>query len=334
MKVKRVAGKPIIRTISLVIIIVALAGCVKFPPYESPEDNIQLRKDTTALALTNILSPDSIGVTIKWLQAMGTRFALADNHRTVALNIRNKFIKMGYFNSRLDSFPVTKTYNSHVYTTMQYNVIAELRGSRYPDSVIIIGAHYDAIVSSGDPFISTPGANDNASGTAAMIEIARVMKKKDYRPLSSVQFVAFGAEEMGLLGSYSYSSRIEQMGMPVKLMINNDMIANVASLNPLTWKVKIISYDNSADILEKSKSMCSRYTNISYVNDNEYYNRSDSYPFFLKGCKAVFFMANSTDTYYHTPDDRYINCNFEFCKEVAGLSCALMVWCDTHEKLK
>ena len=228
-------------------------------------------------------------------------------------------------------FRDTKTYKSVVYSTTQYNVIAELRGSRYPDSLIILGAHYDATNTTGDPFIIAPGADDNASGIAAMLEIARVMKKKDYRPLSSVQFVAFGAEETGLRGSFNYSSKLEPWGRAVKLMINNDMISYVSGLNPLTWKVNIISYSNAKDVLNRSKLLCSRYTSINYVNDTTNYNRSDSYPFFLKGYKSVFFMSNSAYPFYHTSADTYLNCNFDFCTEVTALTCALLVWSDTHE---
>ena len=325
------AGKNFIKTIYIVVITVTLASCVKYPPYEFPEDKIELQRDATTLSLNEILSSDSIENSIRWLQSMGTRFALADNHRSVAVRIRDKFIKMGYSDTRLDSFPDTKTYKSVVYSTTQYNVIAELRGSRYPDSLIILGAHYDATNTTGDPFIIAPGADDNASGIAAMLEIARVMKKKDYRPLSSVQFVAFGAEETGLRGSFNYSSKLEPWGRAVKLMINNDMISYVSGLNPLTWKVNIISYSNAKDVLNRSKLLCSRYTSINYVNDTTNYNRSDSYPFFLKGYKSVFFMSNSAYPFYHTSADTYLNCNFDFCTEVTALTCALLVWSDTHE---
>jgi Zn-dependent M28 family amino/carboxypeptidase len=196
---------------------------------------------------------------------------------------------------------------------------------------MIIGAHYDAMVGPEDPFIRTPGADDNASGTAAMMEIARVMRMKNYRPLSSIQFIAFGAEELGLLGSYDYAGRIGPSGRFVKLMINNDMIGYVSSSNPVNWKVNIINYSNATELLEKSRSMCNLYTDIKYTNDNTDYNRSDSYAFFLNNYKAVFFISGSLSLYYHTLNDTYLICNFDFCREVAALSCALLVWSDTHE---
>jgi hypothetical protein len=326
-----VVRKSLTGTIFLAIISVALVTCVKYPPYDISEDPVERRNDTTSLSLISLMKADSIKKTVQWLQSMGTRFALADNHKAVAVRIRDKFIKMGYTDSRLDSFWITKTWNSQEYSMYQYNVIAELRGSRYSDSVMIVGAHYDATVSSGDPFVSTPGADDNGSGVASIIEIARVMKKNNYHPLSCINFVAFGAEEIGLMGSYDYAGKTGYPGRLVKIMINNDMIAYAASSNTSTWKVNIVSYENSQDLRDRAKSLCIRYTGINYTNDNTYFNRSDSYPFFLRDCKTIFFISSDTYAYYHTLNDISTNCNFDFCTEVTRLSCALLVWSDTPE---
>ena len=81
------------------------------------------------------------------------------------------------------------------------------------------------MLSSGDPGAGAPGANDNASGVAAMIEIARVMKSRKYTPAISIQFIAFGAEELGFLGSADFAAKLAFLCRPLKFMINNDMIA-------------------------------------------------------------------------------------------------------------
>ena len=313
------------------ILTVSLASCVKYPPYELPTDQVREKKSATAKLLTKSLASDSISHNVQWLQSMGTRFALAGNHREVAVSIRNKFRKMGYTDARLDSFDIAGNFRSVPYTSRQYNVIAELRGSRYPDSLMIIGSHYDDFAGPGDPIAAAPGANDNASGVAAMMEIARAMKRNDYEPLSSIHFVAFAAEELGLLGSYNYAGKMFPSGKNVKLMINNDMIANVSNSNTTTWKVNIVNYDNAVDLVEKSRSMCNLYTFISTTNDNTYFKSSDSYPFYMNRYKAVFYISASEDAFYHTTGDTYDKLNFIFCTEVAKLSCALLVWSDTHE---
>lgn len=322
------AGKDLKGYLLMVIFLITMVSCYKYTTYEFPEDPELHRKDSITLVLNNIMNPDSIKKTVVWMQAMGTRFALAPNNREVAIKIRNKFKQMGYPDSRLDSFLVSVKWNNTDYSMRNYNVITELRGSLYPDSIMIIGAHYDAKVSSADPFLLTPGANDNASGVAAMTEIARVMKEKKYLPKTSIHFVAFGAEEIGLLGSSYYAGKIGPAGRFVKIMINNDMIANVISSNTYTWEINILKYRNAVDLFYKAKSYCNRYTDLISTDDTTNYKRSDSYPFFLNNYEAVYFASNSRDSYYHTINDVEANCNFDFCTAVAKISCALLVNCD------
>src|SRR5674476_353019 len=166
---------------------------------------------------------------------------LADNHRQVAVRLKNKFIQFGYIGTKLDSFNITTTFDEIEYTTTQYNVIATLLGNTYPDSICILGAHYDNRVSStaGDPFVFAPGANDNASGVAATLEIARVMKKRSFVPSSTIQFIAFGAEELGLFGSSAFAQKASAADVKIKMMLNNDMIGLPSSSDQGMWYVNI-----------------------------------------------------------------------------------------------
>ena len=132
--------------------------------------------------LTGDISADSLESYVTWMEGMGTRFALADNHRDVALEISKKFKMLGYSNTRLDSFMLDRIYEDIRYQQWQYNVIATLEGIIYPDSVCIVGAHYDDNLKTGDPFSVAPGANDNASGVAAALELARVIRKNNFSP--------------------------------------------------------------------------------------------------------------------------------------------------------
>ena len=291
--------------------------------HEDPELH---RKDSLALTLINAVYPDSIKSTVNWLQGMNTRFAFASNHRSVAIKIRNRFIRMGYTDSFIDSFWVSMTWNNQNYAMWEYNVIAPLYGSSHPDSVIIVGAHYDDILNTGDPFSTVPGANDNASGVAAAIEIARVMKLKNFSPDISIEFVAFGAEELGLLGSADYAAKLALSGRPVKMMINNDMIAFEHNTNRSFWSVNIMNYDDTEPLWYEAKTLCSKYTGLNPLNDNTNNKKSDSYSFHTKSYKAIYFAANSTDPNYHTVNDLSINCNFNYCADVVRISCALLVY--------
>ncbi len=174
--------------IVLSAILLLSSGCKK-------KDTSESLKEQLIYKLTGEINTDSIRSFDTWLQNMGTRFAFADNNRFVALSIRNRFISMGYSNTVLDSFTVSKVYSGISYTRTDYNVIATLEGSSGSDSISIIGAHYDDINGTGDPFTSAPGANDNGSGTSAVLEVARVFAGNKFAPEMTIRFVAFGAEE-------------------------------------------------------------------------------------------------------------------------------------------
>jgi len=282
-------------------------------------------KEAAITSLLIEINTDSLRSYVSWLEGMGTRFALADNHRSVAVRIRNKFISMGYSNAHLDSFFITRNYRGITYNQWQYNVIALINGSEYPDSVCIMGGHYDDIVgTSGDPFISAPGAHDNASGTAATLEVARVMMKKGFKPEKSIMFIAFGAEELGLFGSYDFSADPGAFKDKIAFMLNNDMIAYDPDQNFASWQVNILDYSNSAGLRAEAEKLILKYTDLGYINNNQYNKQSDSYPFSLRGYKALFFSSVKTDPYYHTINDTQSNLNFEYCREVTKVSCAIL----------
>lgn len=291
----------------------------------SKDDSEAAQIEALTLKITGDINTDSLEAQVKWLQSMGTRFTLANNRKNVALNIRNRFRMMGYDDARIDSFEIVKIYKGISYNQMQYNVIASLGSGSLSDSVCIIGGHFDNILSSGDPFAFVPGANDNASGVAAAIEIARVMKKNNYVPASEILFVAFGAEELGLYGSKEYAGDAKQTSQKIRLMLNNDMIAYEPSPDKTYWMVNIMDYGNSKYLRKEAEGLCLKYTLLKPYNDNTYNAYSDSYSFFLNGYKAIFFISKLTDPTYHTINDVATNCNFEYCREVVKLNCAILI---------
>ncbi len=290
------------------------------------EDPEEVRRESLARKLTDEINADSLASYAAWLEDMGTRFALADNRRDVAMAILTKFKTLGCSNTRLDSFMLDRTYANIRYQQWQYNVIATLDGTVFPDSVCIVGAHYDNILKTGDPFSVVPGANDNASGVAAALELARVIRKNNFSPRNTIEFIAFGAEELGLHGSRAYASQANKSSKKIRMMLNNDMIAYEPGTDPSAWNVIIKDYDNSHDLRQEAERMCLKYTSLSYTNDNTYNQQSDSYPFFMEGFEALFFFSDTMDPGYHSLTDRSVNCNFAYCREIVKISCALLVY--------
>jgi Zn-dependent M28 family amino/carboxypeptidase len=111
---------------------------------------------------------------------------------------------------------------------MSANVIAELRASRAEPSapcIVVGGAHYDSRgANASDPSIRAPGADDNASGSAAMLEIARVLVSAKVSRKCAVRIVLFSGEEQGLLGSRALAARWAAEAEPIVAMVNADML--------------------------------------------------------------------------------------------------------------
>lgn len=128
----------------------------------------------------------------------------------------------GRFQVQEQEFQVT--YNG--ITTNQYNVYGILGGTQSGASTIVVGAHYDSV---GDPQLIdetayAPGANDNGTGVAGLIELARIMSQRQYR--STIIFVAFSAEEIGRRGSKAFAQQLQQLDVDLVGMINLDSIGN------------------------------------------------------------------------------------------------------------
>jgi hypothetical protein len=313
--------------IAVLTVLISMSGCEL--NNNSGNENQQLtHKDSLSLMLLYKIKPDSIGATIDELTDLGTRFALAPNRKSVALKIRDMFRKAGYENASIDSFQANTTWNAVDYPTWQYNVSAELEGSVHPDSVNIVGAHYDAIITDGDPFLKSPGANDNASGVAGMIEVARVMKFTGYKPSISIRFVAFAAEEIGLLGSNDYAEKLSESGRPVNIMINHDMIAITNNPNYLLWNMKIVFNQGSFALANGTSTLCSKYIGLYALGDSAKTKNKDIYPFYSRGIKAMEFTSADSDINGHSLNDLAIDCNLSYSSLITGLTCVVLVYHD------
>lgn len=116
--------------------------------------------------------------------------------------------------------------------TVITNVVATLRGTQ-PESenrIYVVSGHYDSMCGSPtDGKCDAPGANDDASGTAAVLEMARVMAK--YRFDATIVFMAVAGEEQSLLGSTYFAERAKQNGANVEAMFTNDIVGNTLGGN-------------------------------------------------------------------------------------------------------
>ena len=192
------------------------------------------------------------------------------------------------------------------------NVISYIKGTEYPDEVIIISAHLDHEGVKEDQVYY--GADDNASGTAALMEIAQAFKiaqKKGFGPKRSIAFLHLTGEEIGLKGSTYYTDHPVFSLKNTVANLNMDMIGRVDEKhieNP--EYIYVIGDDRlSTELHYISEIANDTFTNLELEYElnkesdiNRYYYRSDHYNFALKGIPVIFYF-NGEHEDYHKPTD-------------------------------
>lgn len=124
--------------------------------------------------------------------------------------------------------PFTITWEDQ--QSLQHNIVAMLQGTESGAGVIIVGGHYDSVSYDVDAKISAPGADDNGTGIAAMLELARIMSQRPHR--ATIIFVAFSAEEIGRLGSIRFIEEyLSPYDIDVRATITLDTIGNINGAN-------------------------------------------------------------------------------------------------------
>ena len=279
--------------------------------YNAPEFHaITDTRDDIQLMLSTV-SADSVMAFIQGLQDLQTRYALAANRLDVANWIKDQFQRFGIANAHLQSFQ----WNN----TTQYNVVATIEGSLYPDEYIIVGGHHDSITYT-TPYVFAPGADDNASGTVAAIEMARVMMNAGYQPKCSIRFVTFAAEEFGLWGSKHYANDAYLNGQSIRLMVNHDMISNNHSGGN---NVLLMPYEGALEHTQHATTITQNYTSLNVVNGYFNSSSSDSHSFWVNGYPVIYYFEYDFSPYYHSDLDITDQIDPDYAAEVIRASVAV-----------
>ncbi|MFH1159970.1 MAG: M20/M25/M40 family metallo-hydrolase [bacterium] len=270
------------------------------------------------------IDKDSLISVMQSMVNLGTRFMYAENRREVAGWIASKFTSYGYSDVVLDSFKVVgETVPED--SVWQYNVVATFEGASAPGEIYIVSAHHDDYVNP-DPHQPAPGADDNASGTAVALEIARVLKEKGFSPASTIRFVTFAAEElMGYVhytGSLNYANKIEQSQEDLRLMVCNDMVAYDDGTPFEIWSVDTET-GNSAWTADLTTWCVTEYTDLSLFLGP--YPPSDGTFFMEKGYCVAGFQERKLNPFYHTSGDSVTNCTMDYCLEAAIATAAVLL---------
>lgn len=181
---------------------------------------IVTEEDPMIRGLMNQVSKDSVEATIDHLQSYFTRRWDSQMVYQVQDWLYNTFVGMGFDSVYLHDFPV---YIHDSLCETSDNVIAVQRGVLYPDEYVVCGAHYDSYNRGpGHPdSLRAPGADDNASGVAGILETARLLSRCKFE--RSIIYANWAAEEIGLIGSAAYAKDCADQLMNIVGYFNLDM---------------------------------------------------------------------------------------------------------------
>ncbi|WP_339920698.1 M28 family metallopeptidase [uncultured Flavobacterium sp.] len=205
---------------------------------------------------------ESLENTVKKLVSFGTRHTLSDTKsKTRGIGAAQQWVKSefdkyalesnGRLSSKIDYFTIKADGRRIAVDSQLGNVMGTLKGTDSSDDrVLIISGHLDSRVSDVmDAKSDAPGANDDGSGVAAMMELAKIMSKRSF-PYTII-FVAVTGEEQGLYGARHLAELAKQENWNIVAMINNDMIGNsLSSGTNLRDNTKVRVFSEATPYLE------------------------------------------------------------------------------------
>ncbi|NOS99366.1 MAG: M20/M25/M40 family metallo-hydrolase [Phycisphaerales bacterium] len=236
-----------------VLVVVPLTGCASTPRWPV---------DLEIKSMVREVNVARIEADVRTLTGFGTRNTMSDTASdTRGIGAARRWIhdqfqhiaheSCGRLIVELDGYTQEPDGNRIVKTTEIVNVVATLPG-RQPESadrVYIVSAHYDSMASDPKDYTSdAPGADDDASGVACVLELARVMSRYEFD--ATVVFMAVAGEEQGLLGSKYAAQKSKDAGVHVAAMLTNDIIGNSLSADGVRDRRRVRVFSEGVPLSE------------------------------------------------------------------------------------
>jgi Peptidase family M28/Secretion system C-terminal sorting domain len=242
----------------------------------------------------------------------GSPYTIVSRHKNNASNDK----AADYIKQKLQSYGLP-TYNQNFSSTGR-NVYGVQLGTVYPNKKYIICAHYDDMPSGS----TAPGADDNASGTAGVIEAARIFTQ--YQSKYTIIYALWDEEEQGLIGSAYYAQQAHNAGDSIMGVINMDMIAYDSDLDNV-GEIHTNSLSSSQYLKNKMVEVNTTYTigvTPSIINPGT--GASDHASFWNNGYGAILlieeYYGGDFNAYYHSVNDLLIHFNQPYYHKMSRLT--------------
>lgn len=285
-----------------------------FTPEDTAEPSVQrIYGEDISSIIHTLVNQDSYLNLVKKLTENGSREITSPTVYSEANALARDWII-----SKLDEFSEGRIETEVIGDYM--SVVGRLPGYLGFGPVLMVGGHYDSVK-------NAPGANDDGTGVAAALELARVMSRYEW-PLD-VYFGFWNAEEIGLIGSKEVAEEFVSRGIDILMYYNVDMLLVVDPEAPMDERV-LLAYNSPIGgeftyatgqywgELARMMSKNIGYDMIKPLPHTQFgsaWSRSDHYAFFSKGYDRVMFAHESGgayDTAYHQPSDRWDNPMYDY----------------------
>ena len=241
-----------------------------------------------------------------------TRHSLSSQFTSAATWAADQLQSLGY---QVELLPI------NVGSGGSYNVMADRPGGENGVlKLVLVTAHLDSVNLNGGREAPAPGADDNASGAAGVLEIARVLAEHPAK--HDLRFILFGGEEQGLHGSKQYVSGLAASERArISAVINMDM---VATLNTASPTVLLEGAPVSRTLMEELAEAAATYTSLT-VQTSENPFASDHVPFINELIPAVLTIegTDSSNTNVHTANDTLDHINYGLALDIVRMNLAV-----------
>jgi Zn-dependent M28 family amino/carboxypeptidase len=293
--------------------------CYGVLPLEENQVVFDVREPTAARAtpvawiqdLVNNVVRSSFEADLRHLASFPTRYSTSAHYTEAATWVRKQLRAMNY-KTRLQSITVNGSASK--------NIVADKTGSTTgARSIVLLTAHLDSINLRGGPAASAPGADDNGSGSAGLLEIARAFR--DHRSVHDLRFVHFGGEEQGLFGSKQYvATLLASERARIRAVVNMDM---VGSLNSPSRSVLLEGASLSQRVIDGLNEAAATYTQLGVEQSHNPFN-SDHVPFINARLPAVLTIegADNTNSTVHSSNDTIDRIDYDLALEILRMNVA------------
>jgi hypothetical protein len=281
-----------------------------------PRPAVRAAADPWVKQFVDLIGENGFRQKMNLLANYHTRHSLSSDYASVIRSCRDQLEAMNY-RTHLEEVAIGSK-SSH-------NLIADKAGtgSREQQQIVVIAAHLDSInwIAHGSPDAPAPGADDNGSGSAGLLEIAGALQ--NYAFTHSLRFVLFCGEEEGLYGSQQYVQGMSQSErVRMKAVVNMDMIGGLNTQAPSVTLESSAKYSEMIDVLVNAGHV---YTSLEIETSWHYFD-SDHVPFIDAGIPAVLTIegADTSNLYIHSPDDILDHLNYSLALEVLRMNTAFI----------